>query len=52
MRQARELSKKATVFGNRGAYALFPAFRVLIAEVLYAVPSAFAVSLYTALIMK
>ena len=57
MGQAWELSKKATLFGNRGAldvkvFTLFPVFTVLIAEVFYAVPSAFYVSLYTALIME
>ena len=57
MSQAWEFSKKATVFGNLGPLGVkvqshFPVFRMLIAEVFYAVPSEFSVSLYTALRMK
>jgi len=57
MSQAWEFSKKTTLFGNLGpldvkVLSLFPVFRMLIAEVFYAVPSAFSVSLYTTLLMK
>jgi hypothetical protein len=47
-----ETFQKKQQFRKPGAYSLFPVFRVLIAEVLYVVPSAFSVSLYTALITK
>jgi len=57
MSQAWEFSKKATVFGNLGqlgvkVLSLFPVLRLLMAEVFYAVPSVFPVSIYTALFMK